>query len=252
MLFAYFRLPLLTRGNALQLDYVCLSLYLCSCRLQLFWVTHTAGLFSPCACEYEWIWEYGKALGCSVHCNAQRNAACLFAEYVSVCMSPLWADQNNAASMSQDCKVLCGVTRCLLSWSQGSHVKIPFWYPNTSQFQKEGGYGKQGADLATWEAPEDHVPAQKRAKSHLSNFSDTVETNCLRKHICTYFWTRLYLHYLLWSVQQIYISTRFLLLLNLCICSIKCQNMVKDVVDHCFPKPKVTSSNVLFRPQPEK
>lgn len=28
---------------------------------------------------------------------------------------------------------------------------------------KEGGYGKQGKEWATWEAPKDHVPPQKHA-----------------------------------------------------------------------------------------
>ena len=32
--------------------------------------------------------------------------------------------------------------------------------------------------------------------------------------------------------------------------SVKCQKMMKNV-DQCFPKPEMTSSNVLFCPQPE-
>lgn len=79
-----------------------------------------------------WIWmcSLGNAPGCSVHRNLRRMHHGLSAEYASVCISQLGASQNNTAHVSQHCKVVCGATRCLLSWSQGSHVKRCCWYPN--------------------------------------------------------------------------------------------------------------------------
>lgn len=96
----------------------------CSC----FWVTHYWIVLAL------WIWMcmLGRTPGCSVHCNLWRMHHLLSTEYISVFISLLWASQNNAASVSQQCKVVCGASRCLLTWSQGSLVEILFWYPSTS------------------------------------------------------------------------------------------------------------------------
>lgn len=112
-----------------------------------------------------WMCALGKAPGCSVCCKPQWNASRLPDEYVSVCMSPLWASQNNVVSVNQHYKVLYGTSRCLLSWSQGSSVKIC-----TSHRFKEGEYGKQRAGWASWEAPEDHLPSFKLAKQSSVQF----------------------------------------------------------------------------------
>ncbi len=54
-----------------------------------------------------------------------------------------------------------------------------------------------------------------------------------------------------WSLFSLSMDLSIIFSINrLVVSSIKCQKVVKNV-DHCLPKPKVTSSNVLFCPQPK-
>lgn len=84
-----------------------------------------------CGSEYECVC-WGECQGFQYIVTSKECIVSLCRIYLCVHVSIVSMTQNNAASVSQNCKVVCGATRCLLSGSQGSSVKICLWYQQLS------------------------------------------------------------------------------------------------------------------------